>query len=64
MFYNCANLNYINCLATDISASNCTYNWVSGVASAGTFIKHPDMNDWTIGVNGIPADWTVEDYVE
>ena len=61
MFYNCANLNYINCLATDISASNCTYNWVSGVASTGTFIKYPDMNSWTTGVNGIPTGWDINE---
>lgn len=29
----------------------------------GTFVKHPDMNDWEFGVNGIPNGWTVEDAV-
>lgn len=61
MFYNCTNLNYIKCLATDITASSCTDGWVSGVSSAGTFIKAASMSDWTTGVNGIPANWTVED---
>lgn len=62
MFYNCENLNYIKCLATDISTTDYTYNWVSGVASTGTFVKHPDMNNWTKGVSGIPNNWTIEDY--
>lgn len=53
-------VNYIKCLATDISASNCTEKWVSGVASTGTFVKAASMNDWTSGVNGIPTNWTIE----
>jgi hypothetical protein len=61
MFQNCTNLNYIKCLATDISATKCTYNWVSRVSSTGTFIKYPDMNNWTIGVDGTPEGWTVVD---
>lgn len=61
MFSNCTNLNHIECLATDISAGQCTSRWVDGVASTGTFIKHPGMNDWSRGISGIPVDWTVED---
>jgi hypothetical protein len=60
MFYGCTSLNHITCLATDISATDCTYGWVDGVSSTGTFIKHPDMNDWTTGESGIPSGWTVE----
>jgi hypothetical protein len=60
MFYNCTSLNYIKCLATDISAIDCTNDWVSGVASSGTFIKAASMTGWTTGVNGIPSGWTVE----
>lgn len=63
MFYKCAKLNYIKCLATDKSALKSTYNWVSGIASIGTFIKHPNMNNWATGVNGIPSGWTVENAV-
>jgi hypothetical protein len=61
MFYNCTSLNYIKCLATNISASNCTTYWVPGVSSTGTFVKHPDMTDWTTGTNGIPEGWEVVD---
>ena len=62
MFYNCTSLNRITCLATNISASYCTSNWVSGVASSGTFTKAANMTSWTTGVNGIPSGWTVQDY--
>jgi len=61
MFHGCSSLNYIKCLATDISAAGCTFTWVSGVASAGTFVKDADMNDWTTGTSGIPIGWTVQD---
>ena len=59
MFFRCRSLNYIKCLATDISATKCTNLWVSGVASTGTFVKAASMNDWTTGNNGIPSGWTV-----
>lgn len=59
MFSYCPNLNYIKCLATDISAIDSTHNWVDGVASAGTFVRSVDMNDWTIGKDGIPTDWVI-----
>ena len=61
MFDGCSNLNYIKCLATNISATNCTTNWVANVASAGTFVKDASMTGWTTGNNGIPTNWTVED---
>ena len=60
MFRGCSSLNYIKCLATDISATDCTTNWVYGVASYGLFIKATNMEDWTVGVNGIPNGWTVQ----
>lgn len=58
MFWDCSHLNYIKCLATDISASDCTGNWVKNVAPSGTFVKHPDAS-WTTGTDGIPSGWTV-----
>ena len=61
MFRNCTKINYIKCLATDISAPSCTSNWVSGVASTGTFVKNPNMASWTEGTSGIPTGWTVID---
>ena len=62
MFKNCAQLKNITCLATNISASGCTTNWVDGVGSNGTFTKAANMTSWTTGVNGIPSGWTVNDY--
>jgi len=60
MFQGCTSLNSVTCLATDISASNCTSNWLSGVASTGTFTKAPSMTGWTIdSASGIPTGWTV-----
>ncbi len=61
MFKYCTKLNYIKMLATDISADNCLYNWVKGVASSGTFVKHPDMTSLPTGTSGIPSGWTVVD---
>ena len=61
MFYNCTRLNYIKCLATDISATNCTTGWVDGVASTGTFVKASSMTSWSTSPYGIPSGWTVQD---
>lgn len=59
MFSGCTNLNYIKMLATDITATDCLYEWVNGVSASGTFVK--DANT-TIpsGNNGIPTGWTVQ----
>lgn len=62
MFMGCTKLNYIKCLATNISANYCTRNWVYGVqTNNGIFVKHPDMQLWTTGTDGIPSGWTVQD---
>ena len=60
MFYECTSLNSITCLATDISATNCTNAWVSHVAASGTFVKASSMYDWETGGSGIPTNWTVQ----
>lgn len=60
MFKNCSSLNEITCMATDILASNCTTDWLSGVASTGTFHKNPEMLDWPLNSpSGIPEGWAV-----
>ena len=61
IFRGCSSLNSITCLATDITAVDCTHNWVNGVAASGTFTKASSMSSWTTGVNGIPSGWTVTD---
>ena len=58
MFSECSNLSYVKCLATNMLATNCTTNWLSNVASTGTFVKKPGAV-WSTGANGIPSGWTV-----
>ena len=58
MFNDCSSLSYIECYATDISETDCTKNWVSGVSSSGTFIKEYGIT-WPTGNNGIPSGWDV-----
>lgn len=60
MFRDCSRLNRVKCLATtNINATNCTANWLYGVAATGTFTKASSMSNWTSGANGIPSGWTV-----
>ena len=65
MFQNCTNLRNIIMLATNISASACLSNWVSGVASIGTFTKAASLIQGSetgqipTGTSGIPEGWTV-----
>ena len=59
MFYGCKNLTYVKCLATDISASNCTNNMLGNVSPTGTFVKADGMEDWTRDYNGVPEGWTI-----
>ena len=63
MFQDCTNLKTITCLATDISATNCTQDWVKNIAAGGTFYKNSLMSSWTTGNKGIPSGWSVSDYV-
>ena len=56
MFYGCTNLNYVKIMATSISASGCLSNWLSGVASIGTFIQSSSITYYS-GASGIPNGW-------
>lgn len=60
MFYGCTGLKNITCLATDMSANSCLYNWTNGVSSTGTFTKASGVT-WQSGESGIPTGWTVID---
>ena len=64
MFYGCKKLDSITMHATQISGTNCLYEWVKGVASTGTFIKSPEMTSLSTGIYGIPNGWTVKNYGE
>ena len=58
MFQGCTKLSYIKCLATDISAANCTASWLEGVSSTGDFYA-PVTTRWTTNsYSGIPSGWT------
>jgi len=59
MFWGCRSLSYVQCMATDISASDCSANWLSGASPTGIFAKATGMNDWPTGDSGIPQGWTV-----
>ena len=60
MFQNCNTLNYIKAMFTTEPSTTYTSNWVSGVASTGTFVKNSAATWTTTGVNGIPTGWTVQ----
>ena len=57
MFQNCSSLNSITVYADDISALNCTADWLSGVASSGTF-RNLGSATYSTGASGIPSGWT------
>lgn len=60
LFNGCSSVNYIKCLATNISATNATKDWVNNVAATGTFVKDANMTGWTLNsTKGIPTGWTV-----
>lgn len=60
MFNGCTNLSSVKCLATDITAYDCLYNWLGNVSSQGTFVKAANVQ-WPTGASGIPEGWTVKD---
>lgn len=64
MFENCINLNNVTMLATDITAFKSLSNWLSSVASSGTFTKAKEMESLPNGTSGIPTGWTVKNYGE
>jgi len=60
MYGGCTNLNYIKFITPSGTIStNYFGSWVNGVASSGTFVKHPNAT-WTTGTSGIPSGWTVQ----
>ena len=59
MFASCSSLNEVTVYANDISAKNCTYNWLNGVASTGTFNNLGSATYTKDSVSGIPTGWKV-----
>lgn len=60
MFDSCAELYKVTCLATDISAEDCVYDWLNNT-SDGTLYKAASMDGWVVGEN-IPYDWSIDNY--
>lgn len=67
MFSGCKNLNNVTMLATDISAERCLSQMLPEVSATGTFNKAPGVEIPTAtednNYTGIPAGWTVVDYI-
>ena len=62
MFYGCTSLKTIRCRAK-VTANDATYNWLSGVKTAGTFYGHSEYG-WASGIHGIPTTWTFEELTD
>ena len=62
MFVGCTNLQYIEVDFTKWN-TDATENWVSSIASTGTFVK-PAALPTTFGSSNIPSGWTVMDKEE
>jgi hypothetical protein len=60
MFNGCSSLNWIAAMFTTKPGTAYTLNWVSGVASSGTFVRNPNAVWDVIGKNGIPTGWDID----
>ena len=61
MFRGCPKLNSVKCLATNISASDCTKDWLYNAPATGDFYT-PVSTAWLIdNDDGIPYGWTRHD---
>lgn len=60
MFKGCRALNYVKCLATDISASDCVTDWLADVQPIGDFYT-PAATNWLRNESGIPVGWTINE---
>lgn len=60
MFSGCSALESVKCLATDLSATGATTDWLANVAASGTFTKAAGVN-WSSGDSGIPTGWTTQE---
>ena len=58
LFNGCSSLNSITVYANDISANNCTSNWLLGVANSGTFHNLGTATYEKDSIDGIPVGWT------
>lgn len=56
MFYECFSLNEVTTYANDISATDCTQDWLYGVSVSGTFYNLGGAT-YSEGPSGIPSGW-------
>lgn len=57
--FDASGINFVKCLAHDVSATDCTLNWLRDVAATGIFVYDAGYsNIWGTGASGIPAGWT------
>ena len=59
MFIGCTSLNSITVYADDISATDCTTDWLYNVASTGTFNNYGSATYPTNSPSGIPSGWAI-----
>ena len=60
MFQNCSKLSYIKAMFRTTPSTSYTNNWVSGVASSGTFVKNKNASWSVTGTSGFPSGWIVQ----
>ena len=60
MFYDCAKLNHVKCLATDITAENSTKDWLgkAGTEATGTKVLETLVDMTPNSDDGVPTSWT------
>ena len=58
MFSDCTNLTKVTTYASNISATSCLQDWLSGVSATGDFYNLGGAT-YPSGVNGIPTGWTI-----
>ena len=65
MFYDCSKLNHVACLATDITATDCTKDWLGNAGTEAT--SKPVLEsvlDMKAGSDdGVPVSWTAKKIV-
>ena len=60
MYKDCCNLRYVIGLFTTEPSKKTTEDWLSGVATSGTFIKSKKATWDVTGTHGIPEGWKIE----
>ena len=65
MFYDCSKLNHVACLATDITASDCTKDWLShaGTEATGAKVLESVVDMKAGSDDGVPETWTAKKIV-